>query len=610
MENQSINAAAPTMETKKFPESREREMADVDSACVDTILHQAIPAQFRCPNLVYLGKDRDRYLTHCVPLHKAALKGDWKKAKKILEHDELLLTAAITKGWATPLHVAVGANHVHIAKELVQLMQPGDLELQDNKGNTAFCFAAAVGNVQIAEIMRRKNDLLPQIRVRSGMTPLHLAAMQGRSEMAWYLFPQTKGILQEEDWISLFFICINSGLFDLALEMLNQKDKPISEVKLATARGDDCETGLHVLARKLPICSCQSQQYGKGFMHFCKKDTSILKLTKRMWQIFLTLEDEIIIETITEPSQAIFIAAEVGNFEFLSVLLSTYPDLIWELDTTGRSIIHTAVLHRHASIFNLIHEVGSIKDIIVTFLDDKGNNLLHCAAKLAPPDRLNIVSGAALQMMLELSWFEEVKKITPPMYLEMRNNAGFSPRKLFTMEHEELLKQGESWMKRTAESCMVVSTLIATGVFSAAFTLPGGNIDNIGSPKYLKKPSFLVFAISDATALISSSASILIFLSILISRYAEYDFLCSLPMKLISGLVTLFISIISMIITFSSAYFVTCFQGLKWIPIFISVLTFVPIPLFVCLQFPLWSDIVYSTYICSSLFRLRKPKIT
>ena len=125
-----------------------------------------------------------------------------------------------------------------------------------------------------------------------------------------------------------------------------------------------------------------------------------------MWEIVLDLDDDLMMETIREPSQVTFIAAQMGSFEFLSVVMSTYPDLIWELDTVGRSIIHTAVLHRHASIFNLIHEVGPIKEFIVTFIDDDENNLLHCAAKLAPPDRLNLVSGAALQMMLELSWFE------------------------------------------------------------------------------------------------------------------------------------------------------------------------------------------------------------
>lgn len=202
--------------------------------------------------------------------------------------------------------------------------------------------------------------------------------------------------------------------------------------------------------------------------------------------------------------------------------------------------------------------------------------------------------------------WQEVKKIMLPSLIEMKDSQGMTPRQVFTKEHEELLKKAESWMKRTANSCMVVSTLIATGVFSAAFTVPGGANDNTGNPNYLRKSPFLIFAISDATALISSSASILIFLSILISRYAEDDFYKSLPLRLISGLVALFVSIISMMVAFSSAFFVTYYHGLKWVPNFISVLAFVPIPLFAFLLFPLWSDIVYSTYFCRYLFRPSK----
>jgi hypothetical protein len=204
---------------------------------------------------------------------------------------------------------------------------------------------------------------------------------------------------------------------------------------------------------------------------------------------------------------------------------------------------------------------------------------------------------------------QEVKKVMPSSLIEARNSEGFTPRELFTKEHEELLKKGESWMKQTANSCMVVSTLIATGVFSAAFSLPGGNNDNTESPNYLKKPSFLVFALSDSMALISSSTSILIFLSILISRYAEQDFLKSLPLKLISGLVALFVSIISMMVAFSSAFYITYYHGLKWVPNFISALAFLPIPLFIYLQFSLWSDIVYSAYICRFLFKPTKRMI-
>ncbi|KAJ1393089.1 PGG domain [Sesbania bispinosa] len=445
-------------------------MATADSTSFQTQLQRVASAQFRRPllHLVSTPQTRHRYLTLCVPLHKAALKGDWKEAKKILDRDHKLLSSAITKGWATVLHIAVGANHVHLVEELVKLMTPDQLELQDDKGNTAFCFAAAVGNVQIAEIMRKKNDSLPTIRGGQGVTPLHLAVLQGRSEMAWYLFRNSKDMLQEQDWISVFLICINSGLCDLALEMLNENNN------LAFARElENNETGLHVLARKRSVCVCQSPRYRKRLLHFCTKDAPVLKLIKRMWDIFLALNDEDMMEAIREPYQVTYIAAEVGNFEFLSVVMNTYPDLIWELDTLGRSIIHIAVLHRHASIFNLIHEISPVREFILTFIDDEGNNLLHCVAKLASPDRLNIVSGAALQMMLELSWFEEVKKVMPPSYIEMQNLEGLTPRQLFTDTHKDLLNKAESWMKRTANSGMVVSTLIATGVFSAAFSLPG-----------------------------------------------------------------------------------------------------------------------------------------
>ncbi|KAK8466043.1 hypothetical protein PHAVU_009G240655 [Phaseolus vulgaris] len=584
------------------------EMAVSDSTSFPRLFQRVASAHFRRPllHLVSTKENRQKYLTQCVPLHKAALKGDWKEAKKILDQDSTLLETAITKGWATVLHVAVGANHERFVEELVKEMSREHLELQDDKGNTAFCFAAAVGNVHIAEIMRRKNELLPTIRGGLGVTPLHLAVLQGRTEMAEYLFDKTEEILCDDDWNTLFLICVNSGLYELALDMLNKKDS------VAFARAENGETGLHVLARKPSNSGSRSLlQYPKHLLNKCMKlkEPPVLKLTKRLWDIFLTLDDSEMMNAIREPSQITFLAAEVGNFEFLSVIMSTYPDLLWELNTMGRSIIHVAAFHRHANIFNLIHELGPIKEFLFTFVDDEGNTLLHCVAEIAQSDRLNIVSGAAFQMMLELTWFEEVKKIMQTLFIEHPNNNGIIPQDLFTKKHEELLKKGESWMKRTASSCMVVSTLIATGVFSAAFSVPGGYKDETGSPNYLKKPLFTVFACSDALALISSSTSTLIFLSILISRYAEQDFLSSLPFKLISGLVTLFVSIISMMVAFSSAFFITYYHGSKGVPFSIAVLAFLPIFLFICLQFRLWHDIVYSHYICNSLFRPTKRMI-
>ncbi|XP_028783202.1 ankyrin repeat-containing protein ITN1-like isoform X1 [Neltuma alba] len=581
-------------------------VADESSVTIPTQqLQRVASAQFRTPNLNLIDptqERRDKYTRFCVPLHKAALKGDWKAAKHILDQDRGLARAAITKGWSTVLHVAAEANHVHFVEELVKEMDREDLELQDQKGNTAFSFAAAAGNMQIVEIMKEKNNSLPWIRGGAGVTPLHMAALQGQSDMAWHLYAETIQVFEDVDRIVLLFYCVYSGIYDLALKLLE------TYPDLAFERDTrNNETILHILARKPLSSICQSQRYRKRLMKTCLRQTQQLQLVKHLWSIFLAKDDGMIMDNIREPAQVTFIAVEVGNFEFLAELISTYPDLIWEVNGRNQTIIHVAILRRYADIFNLIHDIGRLKDFIVGFEDsEEEGNLLHMAARLAPQDRLNIVSGAAFQMTFELSWFEEVKKIVPPSLIEMKNVDGLTPRQLFTEEHKDLLKEAESWMKKTAKSSMLVSTLITTGVFTAVFSIPGGIDDKSGNPNYLGKPSFLIFAISDAIAMISSSTSILIFLSILISRYAEDDFHKSLPLKLISGLVALFISIISMMIAFSSAFFIMFCHGSKWVPNFISALAFIPIPLFVFLLFPLWSDILYWTYFCRNIFRPSK----
>ena len=107
---------------------------------------------------------------------------------------------------------------------------------------------------------------------------------------------------------------------------------------------------------------------------------------------------------IGHPTELLFDAAKVGKL--LAELINSYPDLIWETDSANRSIIHVAVLYRHPSIFNLIHDIGSIKDLLASYTDSENNNILHLAAKVPPSDSLNIVSGAAFQMQRELLWFE------------------------------------------------------------------------------------------------------------------------------------------------------------------------------------------------------------
>ncbi|XP_023520198.1 ankyrin repeat-containing protein NPR4-like [Cucurbita pepo subsp. pepo] len=164
------------------------------------------------------------------------------------------------------------------------------------------------------------------------------------------------------------------------------------------------------------------------------------------------------------------------------------------------------------------------------------------------------------------------------------------PRELFTQQHKELVKEAEKWVKSTANSCMLVATLIATVVFAAAFTVPGGNDENNGSPMFLNHKWFTVFVVSDAIALISSSTSILLFLSILTSRYAESDFLFWLPLELVLGLGSLFVSVLGMVLAFSACFFLHYGRHISWIPLLITGMAIVPIYWFCVLQWKLWAD--------------------
>jgi hypothetical protein len=116
----------------------------------------------------------------------------------------------------------------------------------------------------------------------------------------------------------------------------------------------------------------------------------------------------------------------------------------------------------------------------------------------------------------------------------------------------------------------VVAVLIVTITFVAAFTVPSGNNQESGFPIFIHKTWFMVFIISDALSLFSSSTSVLRFLGILTSHYAEEDFLKLLPTKMIIGLFTLFFSITTMVIAFSTTL-CNMLRGKLWGLSFLSV---------------------------------------
>ncbi|XP_059657293.1 ankyrin repeat-containing protein At5g02620-like isoform X1 [Cornus florida] len=619
-----LNSAETTFPPHMSPD-QVQELKDLITSVIGEIRLDLLPPSPMYPtSSLQVGAQPTTNLTMYVPLYQAALTGDWDKANEFIRSHPYAPAARITKRGDTALHIAAGAKQTKFVEELVKLMDPKDLEMQNCFDNTALCFAAASGIKKIAEVMVKKNKNLPAVRGSNGVTALHMAALFGYRDMVRFLYSVTDDKdLTKEDYIGLLLATIRSDLYDVSLEILQVLPEP----KLAIERDSNGETALHVLARK-PSAFSSTSQLGiwqtciYPWIHMQTPDASgntpslfkyqnhknsqgtrdvregsmpALKLLKCLWEQALLLDLSHMGDLLRSPSRPLFVAVEFGNFEFIVELMRSYPDLIWKVDEQSRSIFHIAVMHRQEKIFKLIYGIGAHKDLISAYKDPNGNNMLHLAGKLAPSNRLNIVSGAALQMQRELLWFKEVEKNVLPSYREMENTKGQTPQMLFTEEHKKLVEEGEKWMKGTASSCMLVATLITTVMFAAIFTVPGGN-SNKGAPIFLKAKSFIIFTISDASALFSSVTSILMFLFILTSRYAEEDFLESLPKRLIIGLTTLFFSIASMLIAFSATFFVLLGNQLAWVVIPVALATAIPVTLFAFLQFPLLADMMHSTY--------------
>ncbi|KAH8502587.1 hypothetical protein H0E87_014043 [Populus deltoides] len=596
---------------------------------------------------------KDTAYIQYLPLYKAVDIGDLEATMKFLKEHPDGLTASISADGDTALHAAVLAGHIEIVVELVTQLEEGDLEIKNRNNATALNYAAIGGITRIAEVLVAKNEGLLKVPNQNGLIPVVVACLYGHKDMVRYLYSvspkeELSPATNNKNGVMLLTTCINDELYDIALDLLQHYPQ------LAFYQDSDKDTALDMLAQKpsafpsgtqfalwqkwiykcirVPQPLASSNNHGdierpnrgptdrrnivkrasdkllvmvwKGLRFFVPaiKHMYNLKLIHGQAHAVLCCLCEQI-STLHKSEfkeigvyRAVFSAVKHGIVEFIIEMMRHYPDIIWSEDELNRGIFLYATLQRQEKIFSLIYKMGAKKNSMATSWDKYQNNILHQAAFMAPSSQLDRVSSAPLQMQRELQWYKEVESIVQPKYKEMLNSSHKTAQTLFTDQHKKLLEEGEKWMKATAESCTVVAALIATIMFSAIFTVPGGYDQYSGIPIYLNRNSFMVFIVSDAMSLFASSSSLLMFFGILTSRYREEDFLKSLPTKLIVGLSCLFFSIATMMITFGITLVMMLRERFHWVSFPIILLASLPVTLFALLQFPLLVEIFFSTY--------------
>ncbi|XP_048133985.1 uncharacterized protein LOC115730820 [Rhodamnia argentea] len=562
------------------------------------------------------------------PLLQAAFRGDWQSAKRFFEQDSASKTAPITSRSETVLHIAA--------------------LMRDCDGRTALHNAVLCGRIRMVKALVRCNPNLTQLADNEERVPFGISALEAsmHKDIAWFLAKRTTddGPSRPFSSPSAIDTMINltyAGHHDITiylvwryprlLTMKNTEDKSILYALAIMGSHFPSGTRLNVLEALIYKCISVDLNYQTR-----EKDshTALQCLTRSVWNAAITVVPPIkrvhevklkhvaavelakqvciaisymnateITDYFRKGSDLLFQATVNGISELVKLCIQFFPELIGNLPDDKRLTTH-AVEFRHERTLRLFLKASSTNELslIPAPTREESSDMLLGAAQFDPKlDSLTKVSGATFQLQRELQWFKAVEKWVIPDAIT-DNIDGKTYWQLFVENHKTLLENGEKWVKDTANSCMLVSTLIATVLFAAAFTVLGGNDSNTGAPLLLRREALPIFAISDALGLFSSVTAILLFLAILTSRYEPQDFLDSLPKKIIMGLCFLFLSLAFMLVAFAAALTIVLDKRLEWVFIPITLLTSLPVFLFLVLQLPLLYQMVKSTY-GPSIFR-------
>nr|XP_023888949.1 uncharacterized protein LOC112001012 [Quercus suber] len=308
-----------------------------------------------------------------------------------------------------------------------------------------------------------------------------------------------------------------------------------------------------------------------------------------------------------ESNNVVLLAAKNRQTHVLRVLFKhdfVKCKLIHEVDANGNNALHLAAelgeqepwvipgaaLQMQWEIKWVLFKHDFVKCKLIHEVDANGNNALHLAAELGEQEPW-VIPGAALQMQWEIKWYEFVKNNMPEHFRYQHNQDKMTPDEIFNRTHVELVKQGSEWLNKTSESCSVVAALIVTVAFAASTTIPGNIDEKIGKPNLEDRSGLSIFAYSSLIALFFSTTALFSFLSILTDRYKQKDFHFKLPIRILIGLSALFISIVSMLVSFSAGHSFMLENKLrdKTFNVYAG-LTCLPIICFILQQLPLYLD--------------------
>ncbi|XP_058104261.1 ankyrin repeat-containing protein At5g02620-like isoform X6 [Magnolia sinica] len=515
-----------------------------------------------------------------VNVLKAALQGEWEAITTLYRERPTLCDAAPVTAVTgnTLIHIAVQySGRAEVVSELLDLLPERVRVAKNNGGNTSLHEAARAGNTEIATVILKKDEGLITSRNSCGETPVFCAATHGKKEMLNFLVSVAKNVVHEvmvrrNDGATILHAATLGGFYGIPVEHFSIRE--CGNSLSGSNQADTQEFSFTKICKDHVNSACPVLRN----VYIAKqKHTWALQLVKRLiekeaqWRYehdgmgpnksygwhrindgdeSKKMKNKNIEKKLDRP---LILATKFGIVELVREIVKVFPESVEFVDEAGKNLLHLAVEHRQEYVLKLLNKMRIATAMMAAGIDIGGNTILHLAAKLGEYKPKH-VSGPAIHMQWESVWFERVKKLCPAHLVPYRNRSNLTAKQVFTQSHRSLLKQGEEWLKDGSNTCIVVSTLIATVTFAAAFTIPGGNDSGTGLPVLQQHPNFIPFIEYIAVSLLFSLLSLAMFLSIYASRFEEEDFLAWLPIQCFVAITALFNSVVFTVSAFMIAF--------------------------------------------------------
>ncbi|XXG48807.1 hypothetical protein AAC387_Pa02g3153 [Persea americana] len=479
-------------------------------------------------------------------LHKAAREGNMELLTSILEENNPPdLTLSLTPQKNTALHIAVAFSHEQIVWEMIDL-EPSLISQPNSNGDTPLHIAAKAGNLSITKLLttpleegvRRREAGAAALKMKNsdGYTPIHEALKKRHEQVAGRLLGFAGDIEAADDVSdageSLFYLASEAGLSNFYISLLSGRD-------IFSTRGPNGQNPLHIavitgnqetvlcLVGEAPHLIKGADDFGKTALHYASTigyddyDNG----RKLILHYLIRAEPSLAYKSDKDGNYPLLIATIEAPFEAVEIILGYCPDSAELVNRSGQNALHLAVLNNRVSTLDSLIKRPEFK-MLMNQADNGGNTPMHLATQhnyqkivelllkckgldLAATNRVGLTA-------MDICGYTTKQRL---IHDKLKGCGARPSRKLWremlhmppcTNSLAPELVNSSSDTKAIIDTLSIVTTLVATVTFAAAFAVPGGyKNDGVqeGMPVFIKNAALKTFLFSDTLAFCSSMAA-------------------------------------------------------------------------------------------------------